>query len=296
MVKLFENIFKKQQSSDDEDQTVPLLREVDSKNEKSNVYKPLQMVVGTGQSVGRQRDHNEDALFSFNSMLLEAESEYPFGIFIIADGMGGHQHGEVASGATVRVMADYLLQNIYIPLLSLEEEKPKLDIQKILEEGVNKVQDIVINKVPGGGTTLTVAVVNDEKVTIAHVGDSRAYFLFSDGRYEVVTHDHSLVQRLVDLGQITEEEAKVHPQRNVLYRAIGQNEPFQPDINFYPLPQPGYILICSDGLWGQVPGDKISKIVLSEPNLSQACVRLIEAANSAGGPDNISVVIVKILE
>jgi protein phosphatase len=101
-----------------------------------------------------------------------------------------------------------------------------------------------------------------------------------------------LVRRLVELGQITEDEAKVHPNRNVLYRALGQSEPFKPDIHTHPLPQPGYMMICSDGLWGVVPDIEIFRIVNSAKNLSMACHDLVEAANAGGGPDNISVILV----
>jgi protein phosphatase len=109
-----------------------------------------------------------------------------------------------------------------------------------------------------------------------------------------MTQDHSLVKRLQDLGQIDEKEASVHPQRNVLYRALGQSEPFRPDISTHPLPVKGYLLLCSDGLWGSVPGEEISRIIMGcQGDLPAACQRLINAANEAGGPDNISALIVQ---
>lgn len=110
---------------------------------------------------------------------------------------------------------------------------------------------------------------------------------------QAMTVDHSLVRRLVDLGQLTEEQARVYPQKNVLYRALGQAEPFRPDIHTHLIPHPGYILICSDGLWGTVPDEEMFKIVSSAPNPSMACHDLVEAANAAGGPDNISVILVQ---
>ena len=129
-------------------------------------------------------------------------------------------------------------------------------------------------------------------MTIAHVGDSRAYTVSEDGQVEVLTRDHSLVQRLVELGQITDEEAAVHPQKNVLYRALGQGEPFSPDIRTIPTPQHGYLLICSDGLWGVVPEEQIIKIILESENPQDACSALVAAANEAGGPDNITAILV----
>jgi serine/threonine protein phosphatase PrpC len=297
VVKLLQNIFGNQNSQFDEDRTTPLVNRQSNKDAKlTNEYYPMQMIVGTAQSVGKQRDHNEDALFAFSSSMVEAESEHIFGLFIIADGMGGHQHGEVASGTAMRIFSDFLIDHLYKPNLVSNERQENLDIQNILQEGVQKVQETVLKTVPGGGTTLTAAVVSGEKVIISHVGDSRAYFIFPDGRIEPLTHDHSLVQRLVDLGEITEDEAQEHNQRNVLYRAIGQNEPFEPDIKEFPLPLSGYMLLCSDGLWGQVAAEKIKEIVLATPNLSLACNRLVGEANLAGGPDNISAILVKFVD
>ena len=106
-----------------------------------------------------------------------------------------------------------------------------------------------------------------------------------------MTQDHSLVRRLVELGQMTEQDAAISNQRNVLYRAIGQNEPFRPDISTFLFPRPGYIMLCSDGLWGVVAEQDIFKTVTSSANLSMACSQLIEKANQAGGPDNISAVL-----
>ena len=111
-----------------------------------------------------------------------------------------------------------------------------------------------------------------------------------------LTRDHSLVRRLEELGQLTPEEAAIHPQRNVLYRALGQGEPFEPEIITAPLPQPGYLLVCSDGLWGVVPEERMGEIIKSAPLLSTACQGLIDAANAAGGPDNISAILVRLPE
>lgn len=258
-------------------------------------YSPLQIVVGTGQSIGMQRDHNEDALFTLNMMLSEGKKEIPFGIFVVADGMGGHRHGEVASGVVLRVFVDDVMSKIFSRIISLKDEGEVDSIQEIMEKGVEAAQKIVTEKVPGGGTTLTAALIIGGQVTFAHVGDSRAYFISPDGSViKAITHDHSLVQRLVDLGQITEEEAEVHPQRNVLYRAMGQPEPFKPDIHSHALPSPGYILICSDGLWGLISEEELARLVVTAANPSAACHELIKAANGAGGPDNISAILIQV--
>jgi len=259
---------------------------------KPVVIRPAQLAVGCSQSVGRQRDHNEDTIFSLSSILADGTSELPIGIFVVADGMGGHQHGELASGAAARAFADYIIRRIITPFVTGDTGSQTESLLEVMENGVKEAQTAVVRKAPGGGTTLTAALVLGEQVTMAHIGDSRAYFIYPDGRIQPITQDHSLVRRLVELGQITEDEAKVHPNRNVLYRALGQSEPFKPDIHTHPLPQPGYMLLCSDGLWGVLPDLEIFRIVQNAKSLSLACHELVEAANAAGGPDNISVILV----
>lgn len=255
---------------------------------------PPQILVGTAQSVGMQRDHNEDTLFAMTTILADGGSDLPFGIYIVADGMGGYQNGELASGAAARTLGEYLIQKFYLPYISGKNEGGE-SIFEIMESGVQEAQRAVLRSAPGGGTTLTGALLVGEQVTFGHVGDSRAYFLHPDGRITPVTQDHTLVRRLQDLGQIDEKEALSHPQRNVLYRALGQSEPFRPDINTHTIPRPGYMLLCSDGLWGVVPEDEIYRIVHQSPNPSVACHHLIEAANNAGGPDNITAVLIQYL-
>jgi serine/threonine protein phosphatase PrpC len=108
-----------------------------------------------------------------------------------------------------------------------------------------------------------------------------------------LTRDHSFVNRLVELGQISTEEAAVHPQRNVLYRALGQGEPFEADISTTPMSHSGYLLICSDGLWGVVPDEKLSEMIMESGSPQEACSKMIAAANEAGGPDNITAVLIR---
>lgn len=256
---------------------------------------PAQIIYGTGQSVGKQRDHNEDTIFALNAIIADGEHDLPVGVFIVADGMGGHQNGEVASRAAAKAMADYLITRLCSPVLGIKGEGLSESIQEVMESGVREAHRAVQRNAPGGGTTLTTAFVIGEQVTMAHVGDSRAYFIFPDGRMKVITQDHSYVQRLLELGQITEKEALNHPQRNVLYRALGQAEPFRADVNTYEIPHPGYIMVCSDGLWGYVPENEIFRIIKSNKSLTMACHHLVEAANAAGGPDNISVILVEYL-
>lgn len=253
------------------------------------------LVYGNAQSIGMVRDHNEDSIFSMTAVLSEEKNRIPFGLFIVADGMGGHQHGEVASSMATRALASYLYKNLFAELLQDDEKNRFESVQELLEKGVAEAQKSVVQHAPGSGTTLTAAVVMGEQLILAHVGDSRAYFVSPENRGVVLTRDHSLVNRLIELGEITEEEAAVHPQRNVLYRAIGQQETFVPDIQVLHFPKDGCLLLCSDGLWGVVSKQTMLNIVDGSQNLDEACNNLVNAANECGGPDNISVILVKYL-
>jgi serine/threonine protein phosphatase PrpC len=250
--------------------------------------------VGIGHSNGLQRDHNEDALFTLTTNLITDSHTIPFGLYIVADGMGGHEHGEEASGVAVRAMASHVISRLLNPLIDLPPRTPAEPIQTIMQDGVQVAHNAIVSHAPGGGTTLTAVLILSEQMTIVHVGDSRAYALGSDGDIEVLTRDHSLVNRLVELGQITSAEAATHPQRNVLYRALGQGEPVEAEVMSAPLPQSGHLLICSDGLWGVVPEAAVTEIIASAPSPGWACQNLVKAANQAGGPDNISVILLRL--
>lgn len=260
-----------------------------------NRYEPPQLLVASGQSVGRQRELNEDSLFSLTTTVAGNNSNPPFGLFIIADGMGGHQYGEVASNVAIRTISGYVLKKFHNTLFNLPTLPLDESLQEIAQAAVMEAQRAVLREAPGSGTTVTAALVLGQQLTISHVGDSRAYLLYNEQRMEAVTRDHSLVRRLEELGQITSAEAAVHPQRNVLYRALGQGETLEPDVVTTPFPVGGYLLLCSDGLWGVVPEDEIRKIVYEAPTIQRACQNLITAANGAGGPDNISAILVQLL-
>lgn len=254
---------------------------------------PTQMLVGFGQSVGRQRDHNEDAIFALNTILMSGSSTLPFGLYMVADGMGGHQHGEIASSVAIRVTASHVVRKMFQPLINVIPEPPDESLQEIMQGGVMEAHRAILKQAPGGGTTITALLIMGDQMTITHVGDSRAYLIHADGRMQVLTRDHSLVKRLEELGQLTAEEAAIYPQKNVLYRALGQGEPFEPDISSLPLPHGCHLMVCSDGLWGVVNEKDIFERIQVSPDPQIACDRLIEAANEAGGPDNISVILVR---
>ncbi len=251
---------------------------------------PTQLVVGASRDVGKSRNKNEDSLFTFSALIGASTSSLPLGIFIVADGMGGHSHGEMASETAVRTMSSFLMERLFTPLYGNNPSPPEESLQEIMRTGVQEAHRKIEKTAPGGGTTLTAIITLGTQMTIAHVGDSRAYNVFLDGRMQLLTRDHSLVKRLEELGQITAEEAENHPQKSMLYRALGQGDTPEPDIFTSTMPQPGYIMICSDGLWGVLTEDQIFQLISESPNPQRACQNLVDAANTFGGPDNITVV------
>lgn len=255
-----------------------------------------QVEIGYSQSIGLKRDHNEDSLLFIHAVLTNNGDTSPFGLYIVADGMGGHKQGEVASGLAVRTIAVEIVRKILLTRILPQATVPDASIQEIMENSLQDAHRAVTRNAPGSGTTLTAVLLLDQKLTIAHVGDSRACMIYPDDRVECLTRDHSLVMRMIEMGQLTEEEAAVHPQRNVLYRALGQGEAFNPDITTAPLPDQGILLLCSDGLWGLVSSDEIARVVNATPSLPLAAQLLIDAANAAGGPDNITALLIRLPE
>jgi protein phosphatase len=254
-----------------------------------------QLIAGCGQSVGKQRELNEDSLLAITATMAGNSGNLPFGLYIVADGMGGHQFGEVASNAAIRTVAGYIMKKFQPHLFQVNAEPMEESFQEIMQAAVREAQRSIQKEAPGSGTTLTAALVVGQQITVAHVGDSRAYFIYPDGRVDPITRDHSLVKRLEELGHITPEEAANYPHRNVLYRALGQGEIMDPDIFTVGFPQPGYLLVCSDGLWGVITEQDLVRSITEASNLQRACQNLVNAANTAGGPDNISVILVQLV-
>jgi protein phosphatase len=225
---------------------------------------------------GRKRRHNEDAYVV----------EPP--LFVLADGMGGAQAGEVASGLATDAARE------------LEDSGggPEARVTNLIQEANRRIHKRAESDpaTAGMGTTMTVAVVEDGVVTIGHVGDSRAY-LFRDGELSQVTEDHSLVQELVRSGRLSQEDAETHPQRSVITRALGTD----PDVDvdtFTVEAQPGDLFIlCSDGLTDMVGDDEIQAVVeKNRADLERTAKALVRAANRGGGDDNITVVCFEIVE
>jgi protein phosphatase len=241
------------------------------------------------------RTLNEDSLLLVESSRILQSISQPLGVYIIADGMGGHSAGEIASTTIVNAIA----QKTYTELLPADMETgTETDNGQWLLEAVQAANEAVfsIRKSTGSdlGSTLVAALIEGNNAHIANVGDSRAYLINAKGIRQITT-DHSLVERLVATGQITREEARYHHQRNVIYRTIGDKAIVDIDMNSLPLSHGDRLLLCSDGLSGMITDEDIQRIVEKAPSTQAACDALVDAANAAGGEDNITVIIVEII-
>jgi protein phosphatase len=264
---------------------LPLETVISAKNEH--------LTFGQSTDVGMVRTNNQDSALSLFFTSRSAEERPDFGLFIVADGMGGHHDGEKASAMVARIVATQVTNNIYLPLLAGDSNADRPSITETLISAVQKANADVMSKVPEGGTTLSAATIIGDLAYIVHVGDSRVYLITKDGP-EQITRDHSLVQRLIELDQLTDEEAQDHPQRNVLYRALGQSEQLEVDAITRRLPPNSRLLLCSDGLWNQVAEKEIGEITMSHDNPQQACDKLVALANTRGGTDNITAILLQI--
>ena len=236
------------------------------------------MLIEGRTDTGRVREVNQDQ-FAVRADLSLA---------ILADGMGGTRAGgmaaEIAVEATVEHLAGVRKREPLRP--------PHLGAAaKLANERVVGMSN-AISAYRGMGTTLVITVVADGEAAIAHVGDSRAYRLRS-GRLQQITKDHSLVQEGVDAGAISLEEARHAPNRNVITRAIGAKSSVQPDVTEIDIASGDILLLCSDGLTGMVSDEDIAGMLCAETDLGQAAERLVDAANRAGGIDNITVVLIR---
>ena len=251
--------------------------------------------VGRLTDVGHHRQLNEDSLLTLDIGQVHRSVSRPVGVYAVADGAGGHAAGDVASGIAIRVIARQALEGLLPQLLN--EAPLHVDVPSWLRSAIQAANEAVHRQRAAArtdmGTVLVVAVILDGEAHIAHVGDSRAY-LVTGAEITQLTVDHSLVQRLVDTGQITRAEARTHENRNVIYKMIGDRPKIEPDVKRITLAPGDGLLLCSDGLCQYVEDDEIHQIVLSAPSPQEACQRLIDAANRAGGPDNITAILIQI--
>ncbi|NWF68794.1 MAG: serine/threonine-protein phosphatase [Chloroflexi bacterium] len=261
--------------------------------EKVTTSKNEHLVFGQSTDIGMVRSNNQDSALSFFFTSSSAEERPDFGLFIVADGMGGHHDGEKASAITTRVIASQVANNIYLPILAEGDDVERPPITEALVQAVQKANSQVITSVPDGGTTATAVAVIGDLAYIAHVGDTRVYLIHKEN-IEQITRDHSLVQRLIELEQLSQDEAADHPQKNVLYRALGQNESLEVDTLTRRLPPGARVLLCSDGLWSFVKEKEIFEIVSNSSNPQEACDKLISLANTRGGFDNITAILLRV--
>lgn len=253
----------------------------------------MHLTFGQSTDVGMVRSNNQDAAFSFFSTSRNADQRPDFGLFIVADGMGGHHDGEKASAATAHIVAAQVTNSVYLPMLTGENDADRIPITEALVSAVQKANADIIARIPDGGTTLTATAIIGDLAYVVHVGDSRIYLITKDG-IEQITRDHSLVQRLIELDQLKPEEAAHHPQRNVLYRALGQSESLEIDALTRRLPPNSRLLLCSDGLWNVVEEKDMLGIVLAHDDPQEACDKLVALANTNGGADNITAILLYI--
>lgn len=227
---------------------------------------------GSRTEIGNVREHNEDSLTVLPPL------------FAVADGMGGHEAGEVASEITINTLNDLAPQSADAEALARAVVAANLNVIKAPSQGVGR---------EGMGTTLTAAILEKERLVIAQVGDSRAYLLHN-GSLQQLTRDHSLMADMIEAGQLTEAEARVHPNRSVITRAIGSDPHMQPDLYELNVETGDRLLLCSDGICGMIEDHEIASIMRQAPSAQSCADQLVEAALAAGGFDNATAVVVDV--
>lgn len=242
-----------------------------SRNDASSV-EVVSSYYGSRTEIGNVREHNEDSLTVLPPL------------FAVADGMGGHEAGEVASEITINTLNDLAPRSADAEALARAVVAANLNVIKAPSQGIGR---------EGMGTTLTAAILEKERLVIAQVGDSRAYLLHN-GSLQQLTRDHSLMADMIEAGQLTEAEARVHPNRSVITRAIGSDPHMQPDLYEINVETGDRLLLCSDGICGMIEDNEIASIMRQAPS-AQACAdQLVEAALAAGGFDNATAIVVDV--
>lgn len=242
------------------------------------------MITSTITDVGLLRENNQDSYF--------ASSAIDFPLFMVADGMGGHKAGEVASQLAVETIRERL-ESVMADLT--DEELIRKHIYEAIVEANEKIyQSSLANPdYKGMGTTLTLAYIYKSKIILAHVGDSRAYII--NDNMKQVTEDHSLVNELIKNGSITPEEALNHPQKNMITRALGTSPTIKIDFHVVDYLSNDIMLICSDGLSNMISEKEMLMILKYEEDLNIASRKLVCRAKDNGGKDNITVILIKFL-
>src|SRR5213593_1603582 len=264
--------------------------------------KPIRVQVYARTDTGKTREHNEDCFLVADLTRGEraadsAQRQHDLGergsLFVVADGMGGAAAGEIAS-----VMATDTIFEQMRKMWGAEKEATAQRFAYRLKEAVEVANSHIHSyakahpEVRGMGTTTTAVGILNDHVYLTQVGDSRAY-LIRDGQAVQLTRDQSLMQRLVEAGELTEEEAARSERRNIILQALGPDPKVKVDLTYQEVRKGDVLVLCSDGLSGQVKKEEIAEIVTRERDLQAACDRLIALANERGGPDNITVVIAR---
>ena len=239
--------------------------------------------------VGRQRQHNEDSYLVADAARL----------YLVADGMGGHAAGEIASRIAVDSISEFIQHTkeddgTWPHAYDEHYSKTTNKLMAAVRLANTRVLEAMRKdaRLRGMGTTVVACLADDQLMAIAHVGDSRAY-LIRDGQLSRLTNDHSWVFEQVQAGMLTEAEAEKHPLRNVITRALGGALSVNPDAAEVETKSGDVVLLCSDGLTGMVPEDEILRLVTETDDLDQACQKLIDTANEKGGLDNVTAILVK---
>ena len=240
------------------------------------------MKISLVTDIGQKRSNNQHFINKF-------DNKQGITLVILADGMGGHRAGNIASEMTVTDLGREWVNTDYTELsqirdwflVSLENEN-----KKVYELGQT-------DEFKGMGTTVEALAIVDNNVIYAHVGDSRIGLL-RHGEYQLLTSDHSLVNELVKAGQLTEEEAANHPQKNIITQSIGQANPVEPDLGVQMLEENDYLIINSDGLTNMITNDEIVEILNQDKNLDEKNKELVSLANDRGGLDNITIALIHV--
>ena len=239
-------------------------------------------------NTGLLRSQNEDAYklpVNIDPETLAQKGHF----YVLADGLGGHEKGEIASAVSV----DIAHTEYYAATASPNGDNPQQVIIETMAHAIEQANVKVMEATEGGGTTIVAAVLYKDLLVAMNVGDSRAYLL-RDDELQLISRDHSLVSRLRELGKITAEEALNHPRQNVLYQALGQGDDLEIHVFTDRLKLGDTVVLCSDGLWGPVGNPTIKEVVSSAASLPAAVEQLVDLANASGGPDNITVIIVRV--
>jgi serine/threonine protein phosphatase PrpC len=259
------------------------------------------LLVGQSSHPGQVRELNEDSLLT---LTLEAtplrsqpgaggEPPLQIGLFAVADGMGGHEGGEVASRLALQVFAREVVRAIWLPELG-GHGPPVGDPAVALARAAEAANDAVYlarqKRENDMGTTLTAGLICGDRLFLAHVGDCRAFRWNADGLKQL-TADHSLVASMVEAGRVEPEAVYTHPQRSVIFRCIGDRPSVEVDTTALALAPGDRVLLCSDGLWEMIRNEGIQDVLMQEADPQLACDLLVARANAAGGADNISVIV-----